>query len=80
MGGGAAGGRLLTALAVIASVSALAVLAGALRARAVLPAISAGVSFAVALVAPPVVALASTAISLALLVLGQFVWRLLHDG
>jgi len=46
----------------------------------VLPAISAGVSFAVALVAPPVVALASTAISLALLVLGQFVWRLLHDG
>jgi hypothetical protein len=60
-------------------VSALAVLAGALRARAVLPASSAAVSFAVAWFAPPVIAFASTAISLTLLLLGAFVWRLLDD-
>jgi hypothetical protein len=60
-------------------VSALAVLAGALRARAVLPACSATASLAAALLAPPAVALASVAISLTLLLLGQFVWRLLDE-
>jgi hypothetical protein len=60
-------------------VGALAVLAGALRARAVLPAISASVSLAVALVAPAAVALASTAISAALLLLGRAISRLLQD-
>jgi hypothetical protein len=60
-------------------VSALAVLAGALRARAVLPACSAVASLAAALLAPPLLALACAAISLALLVLGQVAWRLLDD-
>jgi len=55
------------------------VLAGALRVRAVLPACSAIGSLAAARLAPPLIAFASTAISLALLVLGQFVWRLLDD-
>jgi hypothetical protein len=50
-----------------------------MRVRAVLPACSAATSFAVAWFAPPLIAFASVLISLALLVLGQFVWRLLDD-
>ena len=70
----------MIAWSVLAALCALAVLAGALRARAVLPAVSATVSLVVALVAPWGVAFASTAISLALLLLGRFAWQLLDDG
>jgi hypothetical protein len=64
---------------VLAALSALAVLAGALRVRAVLPAISASLSFVVAWFAPPVAAFASVSISLALLVLGRLASRLLDE-
>jgi hypothetical protein len=69
----------LIAWSILLALSALAVLAGALRVRAVLPAFSAAASLAAALLAPPLVALASTLVSISLLALGKLVWNLLDD-
>jgi hypothetical protein len=77
LGSRAAQGRLI-AWSILLTLSALAVLAGALRLRAVLPALAAAAGIATAWFAP-LAAVALTLVALALLGLGSLVWRLLDD-